>query len=137
MKWTIQLALIATTSLAPLSGAVAQSLAKASIPFDFTVQRTTMPAGEYVVETIQSGAINLHSTDWKYHEISLVNTGVEPGISRDVLVFDRFGDHYFLKEIRLASNDVRLQLPVSKAEKKAQSTEASLRKVVTTEIALK
>lgn len=136
MKWTIQLALLAMASLAPISAAVAQ-MTTASIPFDFTVQEKTMPAGRYVIESVSDVVINLRSTDGKYHELSLVNPAPQTGARRNVLVFERYGDQYFLREIRVAPKALNFDLPVTKAEKKAQINESSLRKAATTEIAMK
>ena len=76
---------------------------RVSIPFDFTVQGKTLPAGEYEVRRINdepTGLLmrNLHAK----HDNIVFET--EPKVDRsitknDELIFTRYGDSYFLSEI--------------------------------------
>ena len=87
------------------SGLYAQTKATANIPFEFTVQKTTLPAGEYTMSAA-SGS----------HEVMLIRN-VETGKSiltlaataesgyrrtqdKNVIVFHHIGDRYFLAEVR-------------------------------------
>lgn len=137
MKWTVQLALLAMTSLIPLSSALAQELATANIPFDFTVQQRIMPPGTYSVESLGDNVIELRSKDGKFHELTLVNPSDRVGGKGGKLIFHRYGDQYFLSKIQTTSDRLGMQLPTTKAEKKAQSEEAAIHNDATAVVAMK
>ncbi len=54
------LSLVGVLSLTLVAGsALAQNRVEANVPFNFTVNRTNMPAGEYVISTVGSSGNNL------------------------------------------------------------------------------
>ncbi len=83
------------------SGAFAQSPAlKATIPFDFYAGAKLMPAGTYFVNTVANQA-GIHISSIGEPGITLLTL---PKLNRDpvrnLLVFHRYGETYFLSEIR-------------------------------------
>ena len=91
---------------------------KANVPFDFTVNGKTMPAGECRINIADDG-----------QRVLLVGSGVEhayvlptPTRSRDAsnettLLFRQYGDRYFLAEINLEGSTGGYELPKGKLER--------------------
>src|SRR5262245_40772780 len=96
------LILVAATAQAQLPGIAI----RASIPFDFIVRGKTMPAGHYEITRINDEPIGLlirsvnHKRDKAMFETEPVYMGKMPG--KNVLVFNRYGDTYYLKEVETA-----------------------------------
>jgi hypothetical protein len=94
----------------------------ASIPFDFNVGNKSFPPGEYRVERLnpQSDAVALafKSTDGKM-SVTILTRGVQAhgmeGGAR--LVFNRYGDRYFLSQVWRPSDSTGMELPESHAER--------------------
>ena len=109
--------LIASTAFAQLPG----TAIRASIPFDFVVRGKTLPAGDYELTRINDEPIGLmiRNIDHK-HDEALFET--EPVYAdriarRDVLVFHRYGDTYFLSEVVTAGEQTGRELVPSHAER--------------------
>jgi hypothetical protein len=78
-----------------------------SVPFDFHVGKNEYPAGEYRVSTRVSGsAILLQSKDLRRSQFVLTQA-VQAGKSKEQpsLVFNRYGNAYFLSTVWLGSSD--------------------------------
>jgi hypothetical protein len=107
-------------------------IVKAVIPFSFSVNDVTVPAGTYTVTSVTTNSDILQFSDWKQkaHVLSMVqpNGNNNPKGADNVLVFHRVGGRYFLSEIRCRSCGIDSYLPVSKAEKlaKTRTLEAAL-----------
>lgn len=131
--------LLTIASLATCIGAIAQQPAlKANIPFGFTVGDTRMPAGEYTISSPLQQVVQIRSTD-----LANIATVVSPGgydqpSSGSKLVFDKYGDQYFLRRVLCASfASLNIHVPQGKAEKEARSLEANLRNGEETMVATK
>ena len=123
----ITIVFVALVTLVAAGTAVAQGTAvKANVPFDFTVGNAHVPAGTYLV--MRAGSTNL---------VEIRNTSGKPAIFSSVysdgkrpesgkLVFDKWGDQYFLREILCANADMSLQVPESKTETRIQRQQASV-----------
>ena len=102
----------------------------ANVPFEFTIAGKTMPAGEYEVWRSPSTAmVALRGIDQRTSALSLVSG--EPIESRDPasdtkLVFHRYGDRYFLRQVVNGYGAVAFVLPESRAEREMAKT-ATLR----------
>ncbi|MBI1786877.1 MAG: hypothetical protein HYR60_04895 [Acidobacteria bacterium] len=100
----IGLTLLAAVSL------YAQSSQKlvVQIPFEFSAGIAVLPAGEYTVETdIVPGVVRLRSTDHKSAAMIIsqsVETLKTPNDPK--LVFNRYGDQYFLWRVWKAGNNI-------------------------------
>ena len=114
-------ALIALTLFAGLMVPATQAQAimlKADIPFDFVVGDKRLPSGEYQVKSLHQTATQIQSTDARSSAIVLT-TGMQAGKISNLgkLVFNRYGDQYFLSKIWAASSDSGRQLPKSRLER--------------------
>jgi len=120
------IALFALVSFVTVGSISAQDRAvKATVPFDFTVGNTLLPAGSYTIAAEDTGVIKIRNTDGR---IVLLSTTTPDGkeAKTDELVFNKYGDQYFLREILCASADMNMAVPASKQEKRAREQEASL-----------
>ena len=94
---------------------------RASIPFDFTVRGKTLPAGEYAITRIGDEPTDLlmrNIRDKREHVIF----GTDPKDARriprrNVLVFNRYGDSYFLEEVVTAGEGTGREIAPSHAER--------------------
>ena len=99
----------------------AQTVAKATVPFAFTVGQKEMPAGTYVVTSVSDSAIAIMDRDKGASVISLYRSEQPTGSdSTTKLVFHKYGDKYFLSQVARGFGGDVIQLPVSKQEKEAQ-----------------
>lgn len=124
MKITILKTVAITGMLLILAGAnvKAQSGSKlvVDIPFDFTAGTAKLKAGLYKVKRISDRSLMIQKTDGK--NAALLNAPLNLG-SRDSeagrrLVFNKYGDQYFLSQVWLEVDSGR-QLFTTKAEEKA------------------
>ena len=110
-KWSL-------TAVLAIAPAFAQNTTKATIPFDFNVGQTKMTAGAYTVRSIAPGTIQLVRDDFKASAI-VITHGVQASKAPEgaKLVFNRYGDSYFLSQVWNAGNPLGKQLPKSRPEK--------------------
>ena len=132
MKSTLVITLlVAAGYLSPATAIHAQSTRlQASIPFAFSSGGTNMPAGVYQVSRIEQTPF-ISVTDHQNHQAMLLGRA-EPATANkgNVLLFRKYGNQYFLGAIHSQLGGApNVQLPVSKAEKRArrQTEEAGLR----------
>jgi hypothetical protein len=74
----------------------------ATIPFDFNVQKQILPAGTYVVTQVRDGLYQIQSEDRRGPMASMqtVTLGSYTGTGNETkLVFNKYGDQYFLSQI--------------------------------------
>jgi hypothetical protein len=115
--------LLTIASLATCAGAIAQQpVLKANIPFGFTVGETWMPAGEYTISSPLQHVILVRSTDFANIATVISLQSYEESSSGSKLVFDKYGDQYFLRRVLCPStSSLNLDVPQGKAEKRARS----------------
>ena len=92
----------------------------ANIPFEFNVGYKTMPAGEYTVQTVVSAgdALLIKSTDANTSALRLSEATSRTKDKRHArLVFNRYGDRYFLAEVWNGVDDIGRQLLKSEEER--------------------
>lgn len=102
--------------------AFAQTISlKADIPFKFVVNDKTMPAGQYSLASLNSlddRNLVLASADNKQHMLINANSAASLQPSQQTrLIFEKYGDRYFLSQIWVAGNDAGHALRQSKREK--------------------
>lgn len=107
------------------AGAWAQSPTgslKATIPFDFTVNNTIVPAGTYMVssENYRGHIVLLSNPAEKTRMFGVTVPESAKRGQRNALVFHKYGDRYFLSEIRCNGCAINSSLPVTKAEQWAK-----------------
>ena len=96
---------VGAVALLGASGLRAQTTATANIPFAFTVQNTTLPAGEYTMsEASQTGNLMSIRNPEAHQAIVVVAPGGDKAYRRagdkNVLVFHKVGDRYFLAAVK-------------------------------------
>jgi hypothetical protein len=126
------LSLVGVLSLLLAAGsALAQSGAiRADVPFSFTVNGTTMPAGPYTVSQIANGINTLLIQSDNGKEVKLVipyRVESRKTADRSKLVFHCYSnrDHCFLHQIWVQGRDVGQEFPKTSLEKEVAA--ASLR----------
>jgi len=92
----------------------------ANMPFDFTVCQQQLPAGKYKVRPISSASANVllvRSEDNRAAEIVCTNSvqSTKP-VANGKLIFNRYGDQYFLSEMWFPGERVGNQLVKSERE---------------------
>jgi hypothetical protein len=96
----------------------AQSIFKAEIPFDFAVGNKWLPAGEYKVKPVSERVTLIQSQDARSSAVAMT-IEVHAGKTSDVgkLVFNRYGEQYFLSKIWVLSSDTGRELTKSRLER--------------------
>jgi hypothetical protein len=118
------LSLVALSVLLTASGAFAQGPVKADVPFAFTAWNAQLPAGCYTITPQLSATIMIRNCKTGAVRYSSVQRGY-PRNNSPKLVFHRFGDQYFLTEVRGVSDAMGMTLPKSKLEKELQLAQGS------------
>ena len=96
-----------------------------NIPFQFVVDKDTMPADQYSIQSVGTAegmTLLFRGEDSK--TVRLINThSVQSTDSakQTKLVFKRYGSRYFLSEVWVAGNSAGHQLPKSPREKEIAS----------------
>jgi hypothetical protein len=105
---------LATTLAAPFTVKI-----RAEIPFDFMVGKKRLPKGEYVIESLgDSGTLTIRDAR-KGKAVTFNTIKSKPtNSSKSKLVFNRYGDQYFLARIWDPSSAIILKLNKSKTEKR-------------------
>jgi hypothetical protein len=107
-------ALFATTLAAPFTVKI-----RADIPFDFMVGKKRLPKGEYLIESVSdSGVLTIRNTK-KGKAVTFNTIKSKPTDSnKSKLLFNRYGEQYFLSRIWDPSSETILKLTKSKTEKR-------------------
>jgi hypothetical protein len=125
---TTAIALLAMANFALAGTSFAQSNGvRATVPFDFTVGNKLLPAGTYTIkEGMDTHMIVIRSHDKPIAALSLVNQDGKKSPNGGKLLFHRYGGQYFLSEILCDQANLNVEIPRSKAEKRAQLQQATL-----------
>ena len=126
MKRIITIALFALASLFTAATANAQShRVRVTIPFNFNADGVPMAAGTYTIAS--EDLVSVVIQNGKQNVFLLSKAPAEDKQSEySKLVFNRYGDQYFLSKILCPYAHMNLDLPLSKKEKKVRLAEASL-----------
>jgi hypothetical protein len=136
MKRITAIALLTIASCVTAARALASDFAvQANVPFDFIVGDRVLPAGTYKITEQSAGIIMIQNKDTHVTAMSLAEG--DDATKGNKLVFDRYGDRYFLSEVLCPGSNLTVQIPVSKMEKAAQNQEASIHDSGQTLVALK
>ncbi len=113
---------LAIGTLASAPSAAAQSttlIARATIPFAFQTGSKVMPAGTYDISTVAGSMLLLRGQNAS--EFVLVQGEyASHAATRSSLIFDHYGDKYFLRQVWTAGKNESLECPKSHAEKQVQ-----------------
>jgi hypothetical protein len=100
------------------------------VPFQFTVANKVVPAGQYVLQTatMDGKTLSIHNASGKVNLfITSSRNESKQAASQCALVFEQYGDRYFLSGIKLQGSKIAYRLPESKveAELRAQNVTAT------------
>jgi hypothetical protein len=114
--------LVAVAGAVPASAMATQEI-KAHVPFNFVVENTRLPAGDYTIQPLgieEPSVLVISSKDGKV-VIDFLTNEARPGrtLSSAELVFDRYGDKEFLREV-LVPEDASAEIPISASERRAE-----------------
>jgi hypothetical protein len=115
------LLIAAALALLGITAASAQTVnVKAKVPFSFTVNRATLPAGEYSLKSMDEQGTAIAIRDLNSKTTNLVISSSCRSLnsaSQTKLVFHRYGNRYFLSQIWTAGDEAGRALPPSAGEK--------------------
>ena len=136
MKRIIAIVFLALASLSTVRSAIGQvHTVRATIPFDFRADGTLLPAGTYTITSQDLIAVLINNG--KQNATILSKDPANDDRSEyDKLIFNRYGDQYFLSKILCSYAHMNLEFPVSKIEKDARLRETNLQGKAQTLVAL-
>jgi hypothetical protein len=117
--------IMALTAMATTRVAQAQEALVVNVPFDFIAGNQNLPAGEYSVKVSQTDAriVLIERRDATAAMFIGTNTVVANTIqSESKLVFNRYGDRYFLSQVWNEGNSLGRQLMKTSREKEIAQT---------------
>lgn len=95
-------ALLALLTLGTVSSAYASSRFRADIPFDFTVNNATLPAGTYILTEISPGVLVIRNENRGQSTAIVLANSSQAAIwsGGATLIFRHSGDSYFLGQMQ-------------------------------------
>jgi hypothetical protein len=136
MKRIIAVAMLAAANLLAGHHASAQEQQlTATIPFAFTLSDKVLPPGTYVISKLGENALSLQCKNTRAAALTATHIG-STWSGRPMLVFERYGDKYFLHEVHASSSTMNVSVARSKAEKRILIQEAVVRNGGETQVAL-
>jgi hypothetical protein len=128
--------IIAMLVLVGSMGAVAQAQSvrpaavRVSIPFQFNVGNTTMPAGDYLIRQLNpatgSDTLQISRRDGSANAIVNMIGAIGNGQPLTKVIFRRYGNQHYFGEVWIDGDKDGLQAPRSKAERGTQKELAAL-----------
>ena len=127
MKRFPVVALVVLASACTAASLQAQSHeVRADIPFSFAVGSKLLPAGHYTFLTGPSYTIVVRNTDREITILSKTEEAFHAVGYLNILAFNKYGNDYFLREIRCPSIAMNVEIPQSKLEKQIRVQAAGL-----------
>lgn len=113
-------AVLATLLAQPaLKAQMTGTVAVANIPFAFQVGSQPLPAGKYILE-MEGSSILLIKGDTRSAILTVYGTSVKKSSPSSFIAFNRYGNRYFLRNVRFAGDDLLRASIESKAERRMQ-----------------
>ena len=126
MKRTTALAFLAATLISMCSARAHAQAVEFKVPFDFIVGNQTLPTGTYRVSQAAGNVLLIRSRDGSSAALtSTFATDVRKPAGGQI-VFNRYGNRYFLHEVLCSDLAMNAEIPKSRIEKQAQIQEAQL-----------
>jgi hypothetical protein len=126
------IALFVAASFVTAGSAMAQDhRVQATVPFNFTVNGESLPAGTYIIgsDVTSPRIVTISNRAKKVNLMAVTLPDSSSSHESNKLVFHKYGNQYFLSEIRCDAASMNAHLTTSKQEKwaKARTQEAALR----------
>jgi hypothetical protein len=115
----LSLGSIASTPFASAQG-LNTTAAEVNIPFAFQTTTHTLPAGKYRIVQESRNVIWLQGSSTGAFAVTY-DAVASKAPTHGSVVFNKYGDKYYLHEIWTAGNTVGLECPKSRAEKESKS----------------
>jgi hypothetical protein len=107
----------------PAHGQIADHAMSVNVPFGFELGSTHLAPGTYTVSRPLQGVIEIRNGSQAAMLVTNNGQSIKPTRTSKI-VFDRYGDHYFLRQIWFTPQDnTYLECPESKTEKQAKRSE--------------
>jgi hypothetical protein len=120
MLLMLSLLTVAGNITARAQGQIDDTPIEADVPHAFMVKETTLPAGKYTVRRLNDeapGILAIRSADGRTAVIfQAESVQADQAPMQAELVFDKFGDNYFLSKIWASDSNVGYQLSKTKAQ---------------------
>ena len=111
MKNITAIAIFTLAGLLAAGDALAQQHAvRASVPFSFTAGGKVLPSGNYSITRVGDNVIEIQNSEQHVEMLARAFSTVDQSKNGNVLVFERHGDQYSLREI-LSPRSMNLSLP--------------------------
>jgi hypothetical protein len=128
MKRFPVVALVVLASACTAASLQAQSHeVRADVPFSFVVGSKQLPAGHYTFLTGPSHTTVIRNTDNEIQILSKTEDAFHAVGHLNILRFDKYGNNYFLREIRCPLITMNVEIPQSKLEKQVRAQTAGLK----------
>lgn len=101
------------------------SRAVANIPFAFQIASYHYPAGTYTLGFLDGQIVSIHGAH-SSGVMMVMSSASRHAADTSQLVFHHYGNHYFLREIRIARDGQVMTSPFSSEEHRAQKEEEAL-----------
>ncbi|MDR3748061.1 MAG: hypothetical protein P4M04_07910 [Acidobacteriota bacterium] len=99
----------------------AQSRVKADVPFAFSLQDKSMPAGNYEVIALSDRVLEVWNLDSQHGQLLIKQIATQSSKAQNAkLVFHKYGDQYFLSEIWDGRSDTGTGIAESSREKEVK-----------------
>ena len=130
---TFVIIILATAYTAEAQQSSAQVMI-ANIPFAFTANNKTLPAGKYAVTVLNSSsdrkALQIRSMNGRFSAMILTNAVIGHVSDNAKLVFERYDDRYFFAQAQLPGDSTTLAALRSNKEHKHAVATAKKKSVV-------
>jgi hypothetical protein len=125
-KWMLPVMLTLLSGLMAAQSLTSSSVV-AKVPFDFMVNNKIIPAGECTVRAVSGDVLAIQNFEARKGVLASSSHWNASEGDRTVMVFERYGNQYFLSEIRIEGSNRSYKLPQSRAEAelRAQNAPAS------------
>ena len=91
------------------------------VPFAFTLGNQSVPAGHYELQSIRGEGILALRRGNQHMTLVSTNSIQSAAASRGRLIFQRYGDRYFLRQIWMSGSHSGREVPTTKLEKELAS----------------
>ena len=121
-------ALAAVASLAPTAQAQSTMVtARMKVPFAFQYGTKHLPAGTYIITLGQDSVLTV--SGWAGTACVLADVNYDPGLVYAIqVVFNKYGDHYFLEELTIDGSGAQIPIPESETERQMATEQAMNRR---------
>ncbi len=122
----------------PIVQAQSQTRLRADVPFAFSLQEKSMPIGSYEIISLSAQVLEVWNMDTQHGQLLVKQMSVQANkVQHPKLVFNKYGDQYFLSQIWDGRSDSGVQLAASDREKEEQLARNGVRWPETVVVAMK